>query len=72
MICGGKNGTNGCHLAAISEDVVFAHHFVAPWPPPTSSASGIGYTSKIQSKMAGNSARYPVYSGHSRHSGENL
>ena len=32
MICGGANDTNGCHLAVFSEDVAFAHHFVATHP----------------------------------------
>ena len=49
-ICGGGNGTNGCHLAGFSEEVAFACHFVATRPPPTllscRSATGIGYTSK--------------------------
>ena len=49
-MCGGENGTNGSHLADISEDIAFAHHFVATFPPPTlppcRSASGIGYSSK--------------------------
>ena len=50
MTCGGKNGINGSHLAVFSEDVAFAHHFVAPHLPstllPYRSASGIGYASK--------------------------
>ena len=33
VICGGEIGTNGCHLAIISVDVTFAHHFVAPHHP---------------------------------------
>ena len=53
-------------IPCFSEDVAFAHHFVAIRPPPTlppcRSASGIGYTSKKLSKMAGNPASYPVYS----------
>ena len=56
VICGGKNGPNGCHLAGFSKDRVLAHHFVATHPPPTlspcRSATGIGYTSKKLSKMA--------------------
>ena len=50
-LCGGENDTNGCHLAGFSEDVAFAHHFVA-YPPtphpahPVGVATGIGYTSK--------------------------
>ena len=27
MICGGENGTNGCHLAGFSEDVAFARRY---------------------------------------------
>ena len=42
--------TNGCHLAGFSEDVAFAHHFMATRPsptlPPYRSATGIGYASK--------------------------
>ena len=29
MICGGENGTNGCHFAVFSKDIGFARHFVA-------------------------------------------
>ena len=62
MICGGENRTNRRHLAGFSEDVAFAHHFVATHLPPTllpyRSAIGIGYASKKLSKMAGNSASY--------------
>ena len=51
-----------------SEDVAFACHFVVTCPPPTlppyRSVSGIGYTSKKLSKMAGKPASYPVYSGY--------
>ena len=47
MTCGGENGTNGNHLAIFSEDVAFAHHFVAP-------AHYIGYTSKKLSEMVEN------------------
>ena len=65
----GENGTNGCYLAVITEDIDFALHFVAlrsPFIlPPYRSASGIGYTNKNYLKIAGNSASYPVYSGHS-------
>ena len=28
MICGGENDSNGCHLVGLSEDVVFALHFM--------------------------------------------
>ena len=45
-----ENGTNGCHLADFSEDVAFAHHFVATCLPPNlspyKSATGNGYASK--------------------------
>ena len=33
VIFGGENGTDGCHLAGVSEDVAFALHFVATRPP---------------------------------------
>ena len=56
MICGGENGTNKCHLAGFSEDIAFAHDFVAIRSPPTlppaptlqpyRSDTGIGYASK--------------------------
>ena len=57
MICGGENGTNGCHLAVSNEDVAFAHLFSSALQP-CRSASGIGYTGKKLSKMVGNSASY--------------
>ena len=60
MTCGDENGINGSHLAVSSEDVAFTCHFVVP-RPPYRSASGIGYASKKLSKMAGNTASYPVY-----------
>ena len=41
VTCGGENGTNGSHLAAFSEDVAFAHHFVAPRLPPLSHPIGV-------------------------------
>ena len=59
MICGGENGTSGCHLAGFSEDVAFACHFVATLPPYRS-ATDIGYTSKKLSKMAGNLASHSL------------
>ena len=34
MICGGENGTNGCHLAGFSEVVTFASQFMSTHPPP--------------------------------------
>ena len=40
-ICGGENGTNGCHLAGFSEDVAFARHFVATHQPPPSHPIGM-------------------------------
>ena len=33
MIYGGKNDTNGGHLAVFSLEVAFAHHFVAAFRP---------------------------------------
>ena len=48
-ICGCENGHDGCHLAGFSEDIAFAHHFMATRLPPLlpyRSASGIGYASK--------------------------
>ena len=68
MTCGGENGTNGSLLAVFSEDVAFAHHFVAPNMPPPSHPIGMLVllaTSVKISKMAGNPARYPVYSRYS-------
>ena len=41
VICGGENGTNGCHLAGFSEDVSFARHFVATRPPPPYHSTGV-------------------------------
>ena len=35
VICGGENGTNGCHLAVSSLDVALSHHFVVPHPLAT-------------------------------------
>ena len=32
MICGGDNGTNGCHLAVFSVDVVIACHYPPSHP----------------------------------------
>ena len=63
MICGGENGTSGCHLTVFTVNVAFAHHFVATHPsttlPPYKSASGIGYTSKTTVfKVVSNSASY--------------
>ena len=62
VICGGENGTIGCHLAGFSEVITFAGHFVATQLPSTlptyRSTTGIGYASKILSKMAGNSTSY--------------
>ena len=42
-ICGGENGTNGCHLGVFSVNVAFARHSMATHPPPT--LPGIGYAS---------------------------
>ena len=41
MICRGENGTNRSHLAVFSEDVAFAHHFVASRPHPPSYSMGV-------------------------------
>ena len=50
VICGGENGTTGCHLSVFRVNVAFAHHFVATCLPPTfppyRSASGIVHASK--------------------------
>ena len=57
-------GTNGHHLAVFSVDAAFSCQFVAIRLPLTlpsyRGVSGIGYASKKLSKMAGNSARYPL------------
>ena len=66
VICGGENGTNGCHLADFSEDIAFACHFVAtclpPALPPCRSVTGISYNSKKLYKMASYSASYSLNS----------
>ena len=53
-------------FGCFSEDLAFAHHFVATRPPltlpPCRSASGIDYPSKTLSKMVSYSASYPFYS----------
>ena len=41
MICGDENGTNGCHLAGVSEDLAFACHFMATRPPQPSDPIGV-------------------------------
>ena len=50
VTCGDKNGTNGSHFPVCSEDVAFAHHFMATRLPlilpPYKSAGDIGYISK--------------------------
>ena len=50
VIFGGEDGTNGCYLAAFSEDLAFFLHFITTCLPPAllrrRSASGIGYTIK--------------------------
>ena len=69
MTCGGENGTNGCHLAILSEDIAFAHHFVAPHLPPSHPIGALVVLAmpvKKLSKMVGNSANYPVYSRRSK------
>ena len=65
VICGGKNGINGCQLAIFSEDVASLCQPVCGYPstlPSYMSASCFGYTSKKLSTMAGNSASYPLNS----------
>ena len=44
VICGGENGTNGCHLVVFSVDVL-AYYFITPLPPHRS-PTAIGYASK--------------------------
>ena len=43
VVFGGENVTNGCHLAGFSEEVSFAHHFMATRPstsiPPCKSST---------------------------------
>ena len=51
------DGTNGCHLTFFSEDVAFARHFMAIRPFPSHPTP----VNKL-SKMAGNSANYPLNS----------
>ena len=69
VTCRGENGSNGSHFPIFSEDIAFAHHFMAtclpPILPPYMGATGIGYASKKLSKMAGNPASYSVYSRYS-------
>ena len=64
MTCGGENGTNGSHFPVFSEDIAFAHHFVAthPPPPPIGVLVVLATPVKRLSKMVGNPASYPVYS----------
>ena len=35
------NGTNRCHMAIFSVDVLFSHHFVAPLHPPLYTPIGV-------------------------------
>ena len=51
--CGGEHGTNGCHLAILSENIAFAHPI------------GVLVALATLSITTGNSASYPVYSRHS-------
>ena len=66
VICGGKCGTKGHHLAVFSLDIAFAYHFMASCLPsnlpPYRSAHGIGYASKKLSKMVGKSAIIAIHS----------
>ena len=67
MTCGGENGTNGCYLAVFSENIVFAHHFVAPnhpLPIGVLVVFVVATTVKKLSKMVDNSASYTVNSRH--------
>ena len=41
MICGGENDSNGCHLVGLSEDVVFALHFMATCLLPSTHPVGV-------------------------------
>ena len=43
MICGGKNGTNGCYLAGLTVDIAFARNFVVTFLPlPSHSEADLG------------------------------
>ena len=58
-ICGGENGTNGCHLAGFSQDVAFTCLFVATYPPPPFHPIGVLLVLAMPlSKLVGNSASY--------------
>ena len=41
VTCGGENGTNASHLAVISKDIAFTHHFVVPCLPLPSHPIGV-------------------------------
>ena len=47
LICRGKNGTNGCHLAALTVDIAFARNFVVTYlPPPSHSEVDLGVSER--------------------------
>ena len=64
MICGGENGTNGCHLAGFSEDVAFAHHFVATRLPPPSHPVGVlvVLAMPVKNYLKWQAIQLPIYS----------
>ena len=47
-ICGGENGTNGCHLGVFSVNVAFARHSMAIHPPSQVLAMPVHNLSKWQ------------------------
>ena len=64
MICGGKNGTNGCHLDVFSVDIAFFHHFVVTClsPHPIRVLMVLAMPVK-NSEMVGNLANCPTIVG---------
>ena len=66
VICRGGNDTNGCPLIVFSLDIVFAHHFMATHPTPSSYSIGVLVVLAMPvkelstCKMAGSSASYPL------------
>ena len=64
LTCGGENGTNGSNFPVFSEDVAFVRHFMATRPPSPSHSIGVLVVLAKLSKMAGNPAKYPMYSGY--------
>ena len=63
MLCGGENGTNGCHLAVFSVDIAFSRHFVATHLPshPIGVLLVLATPTRL-SKMTDNSASYSLNS----------